>query len=477
MALMRIILWLGYSLLLCAGLSGITVLMSLSLGDLQAVMQYGMMGCSLLALGFVFIILTHNAVTQESKTEALLFLILFWSCIPVITAIPFLFSGTTPDLPTAYFESVAAFTTTGASTLDADSLPKTLLFWRSLLQWAGGVMAATFAAVILASLNFTDMSIHRSFLFTFKKGEIFAHLFSIGRIVACLYALIAGLCFGGLVISGTPAFDSLCLALTSVSTGGLTPRSEVLSAYVNGFGITVLALSCLLGAMSIVIVWDVIRLRTRDQAFKLLTYVEHRGLWVLTGMIVLIGFLFMGIDHLPVVFFETLFLVSSTGYDYDIFGIEMLPIGVLMAVTLIGGSALSTAGGVKIIRMLLLFRHVATDMKRLTHPSRVIPIQFRQQVIPDKSFLVIWMYFLSYTLVLGATIMILGLTGLTLDLAAISSAAALANMGPLLDIAWLDISYIDFDTRQLTWLSVAMLLGRIEILAAFAIFSPAIWRQ
>ena len=111
----------------------------------------------------------------------------------------------------------------------------------------------------------------------------------------------------------------------------------------------------------------------------------------------------------------------------------MIPPVILIALALVGGSALSTAGGVKLIRILLLFRHFETDLLRLTHPSRTVPVVFRGQVIPDEAFLSIWMYFFGYTFVFGMGILSLSAVGLDFETAVTASAASLSNMGPLLD--------------------------------------------
>lgn len=477
MALTRIILWLGNTLIFCALIASLTAVIAFLLVEISDAVRFGALGLSVGSVGLVFVFLAYNMPSQETNSDAMLFLVLFWILVPLILAVPYMFTGATQTLGTAYFEAVSALTTTGASTLDADSLSRSLLFWRSLLQFVGGIIAATFAVVILAALNLTGTGVHRSMLFTLKRGELFSRLTGIGRIIAGIYFAISGFCFAGLVLSGTPVFESVCLSLTAVSTGGLTPKSGILADYVNTFGVAVLAISCLAGAMSIAILWDSIRLRTWDSIRKIFNDVETRGLLILIVIVIIFGIFFSGYQHIGTLFFEAIFFVSSTGYDYHVIGIEMLPPAILITIALIGGSALSTASGVKIIRLLLLLRHVATDLNRLTYPSRVLPVKFKGQTIPDRAFLSIWMYFFGYTLVFAFATLALSATGMTYELAVASGAAALSNMGPLLDATLPSLSYPDFTAHQLGLLSAIMLLGRIEILAAFAVLSPNVWRR
>jgi len=303
MALTRILLWLGNSFVLAAIILAITAFAGALFLEPEQAISFAVMALLIGVLGALFILLTHNTPARETNADALLFLILFWLIMPVITAVPFALSGEVDTLLRAYFESVSAITTTGASTLKADELPRTLLFWRSLLQWFGGVSAATFAVVILAALNLSGTGIHRSMLFTMKKGELFQRLIGIGRVIALLVRIPA--------------------------TRGIKP---------------------------------------------LYNNIEHRGLFVISGILILLGIVFALPEELGTVIPEAIYFATSTGYDYHVIGIDMIPPAPLIAIALIGGAALSTSGGVKIIRLLLLFRHLGTDLGRLSHPSRIIPV-------------------------------------------------------------------------------------------------------
>jgi len=394
-------------------------------------------------------------------------------------ALPYIALGATPNLSSAYFEAVSAFTTTGASALNADELPKALLLWRSMVQWFGGVCVATFAVVILAALNLSGTGVHRSMLFTLDKEELFTRLTSIGRFVAGVYALLAALCFGFLVLSGTDLFSSLCLSLSGVSTGGLMPQSGGISDYVGRVGVFFLAIFTVMGAMNISILWDFLRLRRWRNFVSLFRSVESRGLFVIIGILLILGVFVVGPSHAYTLLIESMFFVSTAGFDYDVIGIEMLPSVVLISVALIGGSALSTAGGLKIIRILLLFRHLFTDLGRLTHPSRLIPVNFRGEHIPDRAFLSVWMYFFGYTLFFGLAILALGATGLGFEDAVVTGAASLSNMGPLLPATMPEsgLTYADFSASQKMISAITMLIGRVEVLAILILFIPSFWQR
>lgn len=477
MAITRIILWLGNTFVLCAILLAFTGLSAFIMLDIPSALAIAGLALAAGVFGIILIATTHNTPARETNADALVFLLIFWMLVPAIAAMPYLALGASDNLVSAYFESVSAFTTTGASALNPDELPKALLLWRALLQWFGGVCVATFAVVILAALNLAGTGIHRSMLFTLKKGELFERLIGIGRVIAGIYTFLAALCFIAMVVTGTPTFEALTLSLSGVSTGGLSPQSGPLSGYIGPLSAVILGIFCLLGAMNIAIIWDLLRLRRIRNIFVLLRNVEHRGLFVITTLLLLFGIFYVGLNHAFTVIIESVYFVSTAGFDYNVIGLEMLPPVILIAVALVGGSALSTAGGVKIIRLLLLFRHLGTDMSRLSHPSRVVPVSFKNQHIPDRAFLSIWMYFFGYTLFFGLGILALGATGLAFEDAVATGAASISNMGPLLPATLPEsgVTYANFTPTQMGVSAIFMLIGRVEVLAVLILFTPSFW--
>ena len=479
MTLNRILFWIGRTFFLCTGLYLIGAVAALLLQDLGEALSLTIFGVSTGLFGAVLVLLSNSFDKRESKAEALLFLILFWIIVPAVLSLPFIFHGPNSSLLGAYFESVSAFTTTGASRLNPDALSDTILFWRSLLQWTGGVSVATFAIVVLAAVNQTGTGIHKSMLYTVNKGALFGRLIGIGRLVASIYLFLSLIGFVLMTFGGTPAFDAFCLALSGVSTGGLTPRAGPLQLYVPPFAATVLGILCIFGAMNIAVIWDVLSLRKAKSALNLLWNVEHRAFLVILAFLVLIGIWFSGLASIGHLILDSAFFVSSAGYQYQVISLDLIPPVILITFALVGGSALSTAGGVKLIRILLLFRHLGTELSRLSHPSRVIPVKFRNQIIPDAAFLSIWMYFFAYTLAFGVGIAAFGVVGLPLDDAIASAAASLSNVGPLLPLTLPEsgLTYAQFTNGQMSVGIVLMLLGRIEVLAALALLLPNFWKD
>jgi len=193
----------------------------------------------------------------------------------------------------------------------------------------------------------------------------------------------------------------------------------------------------------------------------------------------LFGLFYAGIQNLFPLFVESVFFISTAGFVYDPISLEQVPSVVLISLALIGGSALSTAGGLKIIRIILLFKHLGTDISRSSHPSRVLPVQFKHRQVPDRAFLSIWLYFFGYTLVFGLGIVCLGAVGLNFTDATSVSGATLSNIGPLLPSTLPDtgLRWPELTQLQMLVSSALMLIGRVEVLAVLVLMSPSFWRQ
>lgn len=477
MAITRIFLWIGYALLFCAALMIFAAGLGVIFKDFAISGAFLFVSLITALFGGILAFTTRAAPARESARDAMVFLLLFWIAMPAVLFLPLWASGATAGPVQAYFETVSAFTTTGAGALSADGLPRTLLLWRAILQFCGGVVSATFAVVILAALNLSGSGVHRSKLFTLRQGELFSRLLFIGRVVGGVYALLAALCFTGLLISDAGMFNALCLSLSAVSTGGMTPQDGGLSLYINKFGAVLLAVTCVFGAANLAIVWDCLRLMTRGSFIRVLRNYEHRGLFAAAAILIVFGFLYAGFGNLFAVVIEAIFMVTTAGFDYAVIGIDIVPPSLLIMVALIGGCAISTAGGLKMIRLLLLLSHAATDIGRMSHPSKVKQVHFRGAVLQDRAFMSVWMYFLGYTLVFAAGIVALGAAGLDYPVAVSASASGLSNIGPLLDATFPMSSYDSMTDLQLSVLSVLMILGRVEVLAAMAAFTPSLWRN
>ena len=301
--------------------------------------------------------------------------------MPILSALPYAIYFPNLSAASVIFEGVGAITTSGASAFTASELPKILHIWRSLVQFIGGVATTSLAIVILASLNLTGIGIHKSILFTKEQDNILNRILWVSKDVFFIYLFIALLSAITLMLAGLVPYEALCLGLSGISTGGLSPIDQPLDTRMAPFGAFLFGLATLFGAMSFVVLHNNLRRRDRRSFISIFYQVENRALYVMIIILSVLGIYYIGFESVISLLIEALFFVSTAGFNYTLIGLEMIPPIILVTLTLIGGAALSTAGGVKIIRILLLFRQLQTDLYRLTHPSRVYPVKFQGQYI------------------------------------------------------------------------------------------------
>ena len=467
----------GRLLYVFAGLYALTTLICLMVFQLNTAVVFFFLAIISGFTGFVFVMSTPISKNIETNIDALLFLIMFWIVAPILSALPFFFLGPEMTIASLLFEGVGAVTTSGASAFLPSDLPDGLLLWRGLAQLFGGIAVTTFAIVILASLNMTGTGIHRSLLFTYEHEDLYGRIITIGKTVGGVYCGFVALSLLVLLMGGAAPIEALCLALGGVSTGGLSPIDGPLATILSPLGAFLFSIICLLGAFNFAVIWDVIRIHNKVSVLRFFSNVEHRALLVLIGILLLVSILYFNGAHMIDNINEVIFFVSTTGYDYNIVALEMTPSILLIIIALIGGSALSTAGGLKVIRLLLLFRHLETDLSRLSHPSRIIPVKFRGQLIRDRSFVSIWMYFFGYTLVFGLGILSFTATNIDFETAVTLSAGMLSNMAPLLQYTFSDSTLLMLDDGQKLVAVALMYAGRVEVLAIFALLSTMQWRN
>ncbi len=477
MMILRLIQRSGRLLYIFAALYGVAALLCFGIIEVYAAIVYLSLAFVFGLIGFIFVISSITESHSETNIDALMLLMLFWGIGPVLAALPFAFLGPDMSMASLFFEGMGVITTSGASGFLPSELPNSLHIWRALGQAVGGVVVTTFAIVILATLNLTGTGIHRSVLFTHQHVDLFSRVMSIGRIVGSVYLGLAALAVVVLLLEGASPVQAFCLALGGISTGGLSPTDLPLAQVIAPVGALGFALICLCGTFNFAVLWDIIRRRDGRGILQAFMNVEHRGLLVMIGILTLLSVLYLGWPNVIDSLIEAIFFVSTTGYDYNIVSLELIPPVVLISMTLVGGAALSTAGGLKVIRLLLLFRHLETDLSRLTHPSRVYPVKFRGQHIHDTSFLSVWMYFFGYTLLFGGGILAFAATPLDFDLSVTLSAAMLSNMGPLLPYTFSELAMTELTDAQKMISSGLMFAGRVEVLAILALIFARRWEN
>jgi trk system potassium uptake protein TrkH len=423
---------------------------------------------------------------DPGRAEMIVTPVLAWVITPLFAAIPFIASDPALGFTNAYFEAVSGLTTTGASIfIDLSSVPESIIFWRALLQWLGGFATLVMVMSLFAVMDIAGMQLSSNLI---KHGEgesMQERITGMVRNVWGAYALLTLICMILLWLSGMPLFDGICISMSTLSTGGFMPRNGTIADY-GLYGVDVILLVfMLLGCINFSLHWAFLQGRLRayrkePELKLLLTYIGLAALF-------LIVLLATGLGRGPgLPFFESfrtgLFtavsMISTTGFLASEPGFFPLsPALLIMPLVLIGGTTASTAGGIKMMRMQILFMHSKREFSRLSHPHGVTSTFFRDRPVADDVMTSIWSFFILLILIICGLTLLLSATGLPLHSSISAVVATISNTGPSLFLMEPGTAgYAALTSAGKYILMISMLIGRLEILPLFVLLTPRFWR-
>lgn len=439
-------------------------------------------GAIALFVGGALALTTRQQKVAFSLRQAFLLTPLCWFGLPVFGALPFMFAATGLSFTDAYFETVSGFTTTGSTVIAGlDALGPGILLWRALLQWLGGVGIVMVAVAILPFLRVGGMQIMRTES-SDRSEKIMPRASQIAGATARVYLALSVLCVACYWASGMTFFEAVTHAMTTISTGGYSTSD----ASMGKFGPAahwVAVVFMILGALPFVLMVRMLQghhgALWRDSQVR-----SFLGFLVAVIALVSIWLLLTGVyrDIEAALRFAALNVVSvvtTTGYastDYQLWGEAVLP--VFFFLILVGGCTGSTSGGVKIFRWEICVLEIGRQLAQSIEPHRVIPRRYNGRPLPDDvpgSVGLFLFLFLALVVVFTAALAATGLDFLT---ALSSSATALANVGPGLGPLVGPAGNFAPISDSATWLmSVAMVMGRLELLTVLVLLDWHFWRR
>lgn len=425
-----------------------------------------------------------------SRKESLLLAGLIWLVVPIPIALPFYFTGFPNDILKAYFEAVSGYTTTGATILaDLSELPASLLFFRSFVQWLGGLSTLLFFGLILGPLTGperVDPTLRQINMADLGTGRRFKEA---AYTILPIYAGMTFCCFVALVLTQIPTFDALCLSLSTLSTGGFIPRAGTISLYGSPAAELTLTIFMFLGAVSIFWVRSVIQRQWRGVAST--KEPLHIGAAILFFGLILSVPLFIsspeqGLTSLYHSF--TLGLssaasfITTTGFAMSTQTVDAIPYTVLILMCLVGGGAFSTAGGLKFFRVKAMFAMSARDLQKLRFPHGVLPTDKDLVEAKGSATSILAANFSVIIIAIIALSLILSVTDLPLTGAFLAAVSAIGNVGPAFEQSGLpelagEVYYADLTPAGLIAICAGMIFGRVEVLALLTLFNFAYWRS
>jgi trk system potassium uptake protein TrkH len=431
--------------------------------------------------GFLALASSNGTHVGLDIQKTFLLTTLVWVVLSIFASIPFLLGFTNATIVDAIFEAVSGITTTGSTVFsELEKLPKGLLLWRGILQWLGGIGIIVVAMVFLPELRVGGMQIFRAEGFD-TLGKILPRATTIAFQISIIYVGITIACGLAYVLAGMNFFDAVVHAFTTVATGGFSNYDDSFSVFswkVEYVAILFMILSALPFVRYVQLI--------NGQGTAIFKDPQVKTFVVLICALVLLSTLVLSLQlnlSLELVFRKALFNITSimtgTGYastDYMLWGGFL--VSLLFFVGLVGGCAGSTTCSVKIFRYQIVFASIASQLKRIQSPNGIFIPRYQGRQISDDILNSVLTFFVVFFASLGILAVLLSLTGLDFITSLSGAAAALGNIGPGLGETIGPDGNFSSLNETAKWLLVAgMLIGRLELMAVYILFTLKFWRN
>ena len=434
-------------------------------------------------IGTLFVLGNLEKEFKLNLRQTFLFSSLAWFMVAVFGSLPFLLSSQEFSFSEAFFESMSGITTTGATIIsDLDSSPKSILLWRAIMQWLGGIGIVVMAITILPLLQVGGMQLFK------MEGpdsteKILPRTIEVAATIISVYIILTFLCSFFYWIFGMTVFDSVSHSMTTIATGGFSTHDDSIGFFKNPNIEIVASIFIILGSIPF------ISYLKFAQGNKKVFFndVQIKGLIYLLLISITIMFLYLLFtnyeaniyDKIRISSFNVISILSGTGYVTDDFGLwGKFSLIFFLFLMFIGGCAGSTACGIKIFRLQMLLIFLKNQIKKLISPNSVIITKYNNQKISDNFINSVIIFIFTFLFVFLIIAMLLSISGLDFITSISGAASSISNVGPGLgDMIGPNGNYKDIPDLSKWILSIGMLLGRLELFAVLVLFFPSFWRN
>lgn len=442
---------------------------------------------ALITTSFGFILETATKpperIKEIQRKEGFLIAALFWFTASIFGAIPYLIYGVFNHPIDAWFESVAGFTTTGATVLtDIEVVPHGMLFWRSFSQWLGGMGIIVLGIAILPRLAVGGMQLMGLEAPGPTTEKITPRIAETAKKLWGVYLLLSFLLIVFLLFAGMPVFDSVLQSLSTMSTGGFSPNNLSVGSYNSSIIDVIITIFMFIAGMNFVLLYWSLR-----GDFKRLTRNSELKYYFFLNLSVILIVSFELWSTIYPNFFEALRYGSfqvisiSTGSGFSTANFDLWPSfskWFLLMLMFFGGCAGSTTGSIKIIRIMVLFKKGYQELHKIIYPHAIVPIRVNAKPISPEIVSSITSFFLIYLFIfLVSTLIVMAAEDLPIITAISACAASIGNVGPGLGEVGPAGNYANLSSFTKIVLSFLMLIGRLELFTILVIFTPAFWRR
>ncbi|MBN2348005.1 MAG: TrkH family potassium uptake protein [Bacteroidales bacterium] len=433
------------------------------------------------AIAFILSLLTKNQSEDVviGKREAYIAVTLSWAVIGLIGSFPYLFSHAIPSFNNALFESVSGFTTTGSSILtDIESLPKSILFWRSLTHWIGGIGIIVLFIIVMPTLKIGGYN-----LFTLESSlqeKIKPKIKSVGYRLLFIYLLLTSVEVVLLLIGKMNLYESVCHAFGTIATGGFSPKNTSIAGYSPYIQYVVMFFMLLSGTNFVIHYYFLKRkftdIRQNDEVKFYLGIVAILGLFLTFSMYYYLGKPLE--ESFRESFFQLISIVTCTGYaTADYLQWPAFAWVIIFFAMFLGGSTGSTAGGIKIARHLVLIKNIKRMFRQLLSPQAVIPVRLNGNAVDEEDNNSILTFISVYFLVFLSGTVLMVLFGIDAKTASGSVATCMAGIGPGIGTVGPASNFAHLPEAAKALLTFLMLVGRLEIYTVIMLFTRSFWSK
>ena len=463
-----------------AGLMLFPLICAMLYGEWYLLPAFLLPAALLAVLGFITSRKTPKNTTIFAR-DGLAIVALVWVLMSVFGALPFVISGEIPSFIDAFFETVSGFTTTGSTILtDVEALSHGTLYWRSFSHWVGGMGVLVFAMAVLPMTDGRAMHLMRAEIPGPTVGKISSKLSDSAKILYAIYFAMTFIEVVLLCAGGMPLFDSLIHTFGTAGTGGFSNKGLSVGAYNNPYFEIVIGVFMLLFGINFNLYYFLL-LRHFKEAFAFEEMHVYLGIVAFSTLTITVNIASMYDSigtALRTAFFQVASIVTTTGYataDFNLWPTYSRVVIVIL--TFVGACAGSTAGGLKVSRVIIFFKAAKQDLNKMLHSHAITTVRFEGKPLDEKTLRGVHNYFNIYMLMLTLSVLFVSLDGFDIVTTFTSVATCLNNVGPGLEMVGPMGSFADFSAPVKLLLAFDMLAGRLELYPMLALFAPRLWRK
>jgi len=435
---------------------------------------------------FIGVLLVLTNLEENRKLnlqQAFLLTTLSWLSIALFGCLPFAFSALDLSIVDSFFESMSGITTTGSTIItNLDDAPKSILIWRAILQWLGGIGVIVMAITILPLLNVGGMQ-----LFRMESPETTEKILPKTRevtfVISSIYITLTFACAISYWFVGMNLFDSIAHSMTTIATGGFSTYSDSIGYFKNPKVEIVSIIFIILGSLPFIAYLKFIKgnkkIFIKDNQIKGLAYILSTSVLLMFFYLLLNNTENTLLENLRISAFNVVSILSGTGYVTDNFSSwGKFPLIFFLFLMFVGGCAGSTTCGIKIFRFQILGKFILNQAKRLIYPRGVFSIKYNDEKISDTFIYSIISFIFLYLFIFFILATLLSINGSDFITAISASASAISNVGPGLgEIIGPNGNFSELPNFSKLSLSLGMLLGRLELFAVLVLFFPSFWKN